>query len=118
MRNVFTMRGRIGRRQYLVNSMTIVAFTYALVFAFSIAFARGAPGPSLEIAGTAGFLISMVGCAAQAFFAVRRLHDLGKPGSHYWLLFVPLYNIYLGLVLFFTPGAPGVNSYGPAPAGA
>ena len=35
---------------------------------------------------------------------------------HYWLFFVPFYNIYLGLVLLFTRGVQGNNQYGPDPA--
>jgi hypothetical protein len=35
---------------------------------------------------------------------LRRLEDLGRPRSHFWLLLIPFYNIYLGLLLFFKPG--------------
>ncbi len=35
---------------------------------------------------------------------LRRLEDLGRPRSHFWLLLIPVYNIYLGLVLLFQPG--------------
>ena len=50
-----------------------------------------------------------------AFQAVKRLHDLNRPGSHYWLLLIPLYNIYLGWVLFFEKGTDADNKYGPDP---
>jgi len=43
------------------------------------------------------------------------LHDLGKPGWHYWLMYIPLYNVYLSLVLLFTKGATGPNQYGEDP---
>jgi uncharacterized membrane protein YhaH (DUF805 family) len=114
MSNMFTMQGRLSRRQYVLYSMIIMAVTYAC--AFVVGFVSGVSGSGLEAAGALGFLIGAVGCAAQAFIAVRRLHDLGKPGWHYWLFFVPLYNIYLGLVLLFTRGVTGSNEYGPDPA--
>lgn len=46
---------------------------------------------------------------------VKRLHDLNKPGWHYWLQYVPLYNIYLGIVLTFRAGTPSTNDYGENP---
>lgn len=46
---------------------------------------------------------------------VQRLHDIERPGTHWWLLLIPLYNIYLGLVLLFKPGTDGPNMYGPDP---
>ncbi|MDH4038245.1 MAG: DUF805 domain-containing protein [Candidatus Krumholzibacteria bacterium] len=114
MSNVFTMQGRLSRKQYVIYSMMIMAVTYAC--AFAVGFASGVSGSGVEAAGALGFLIGALGCAAQAFIAVRRLHDLGKPGWHYWLFFVPFYNIYLGLILLFTRGASGSNQYGPDPA--
>jgi hypothetical protein len=40
---------------------------------------------------------------------LRRLEDLGRPRFHFWLLFIPLYNIYLGLLLLLqaTSNKPG-----------
>ena len=40
----------------------------------------------------------------KAFFIVKRLHDLGRPGFHYWLLLIPIYNFYLALVLLLKRG--------------
>jgi uncharacterized membrane protein YhaH (DUF805 family) len=55
------------------------------------------------------------GTWAALAITVKRLHDLGRPGWHWWLFFIPLYNIYLGLVLLFQRGTPGPNLYGPDP---
>jgi hypothetical protein len=46
---------------------------------------------------------------------VKRLHDLDRSGAHYWLLLVPLYNIYLALLLLFKKGTTGPNRFGPDP---
>lgn len=50
-----------------------------------------------------------------AFPVVKRLHDLSRPGTHYWLLLIPLYGQYLGLVLLFQTGTRGPNEFGPDP---
>ena len=59
--------------------------------------------------------IALAGAVVAAFQAVKRLHDLGRPGWHYWLLLIPLYNIYLAIVLLFVKGTPGTNPYGVDP---
>ena len=46
---------------------------------------------------------------------VKRLHDLGRPGAHYWLLLVPFYNLYLALQMLFRKGIEGPNAFGPDP---
>ena len=46
--------------------------------------------------------------------AVRRLHDVGKPGT--WLLFmlVPIIGGIILLVQYVTDSQPGENQFGPA----
>lgn len=62
-------------------------------------------------------IILMVGVAvAQSIPAVRRFHDIGESGWNYWLLLIPIYNIYLYFVLLCRPGMPGANGFGPQPA--
>jgi uncharacterized membrane protein YhaH (DUF805 family) len=114
MANLFTMQGRISRQQYVVTSLVIVVIGYAI--AFAAGFVSGMAGASENATTALGFVIGCGISVVQAFLVVRRLHDIGKPGWHYWLFFVPLYNIYLGLVLLFTQGERGSNSYGPSPA--
>jgi uncharacterized membrane protein YhaH (DUF805 family) len=50
-----------------------------------------------------------------AFQTVKRLHDIDRPGTHYWLLLIPIYNIYLSILLHFKKGTEGPNAYGPDP---
>jgi hypothetical protein len=40
---------------------------------------------------------------------------LGRPGWHYWLLFLPFYNLYLAGLMFFKKGAGSPNAFGPDP---
>ena len=56
--------------------------------------------------------------AAQALFVcqtVRRLHDIGGPGTHGWLLLIPFYSAYLWLALLLKEGDLAPNCYGANP---
>ena len=55
------------------------------------------------------------GTWAAIAITVKRLHDLDRPGWHFWLFMIPLYNFYLGLVLLFKKGTDGPNEYGHDP---
>jgi uncharacterized membrane protein YhaH (DUF805 family) len=44
-------------------------------------------------------------------FAVRRLHDIDRPGSDYWRLWIPVYNVFFLTMLVMRPGTPGQNRY-------
>ncbi len=50
-----------------------------------------------------------------SFITVKRLHDLGRRSWHFWLLLVPLYGLYLGILLLAQKGVNGTNEYGPNP---
>src|SRR5919202_2724167 len=90
-------------------SLNLVAFVAAFLL-------RGIAGEHAEPAALLVFyLLSLAGVVATAFEAVKRLHDLERPGAHYWLLLIPFYNIYLALVLLFKRGTTGPNRYGDEP---
>jgi uncharacterized membrane protein YhaH (DUF805 family) len=110
------MKGRVNRQKYFFINLGLVLIAYAL--AFAIGFAMGMAGGTEEAAGSVGFVVGIAAAFVQAFLVVKRLHDLNKPGWHYWLLYVPFYNIYLGLVLLFSKGTAGPNQYGEDPASA
>ncbi len=80
-----------------------------------IASSAGGVGNDLEAAQGLSFLISIIGTVLMAFPIVKRLHDIGRPGSHYWLLLVPIYSLYLGVILLFQKGIEGENEYGSDP---
>lgn len=66
------------------------------------------------------FLLPMAGVAlgglvAAAAVTVKRLHDIDRPGWHFLLFTVPIYNLYLGALCLFQPGTPGPNRFGPDP---
>lgn len=114
MSNPFSIRGRMSRRQYVVYTLLIVLVSYA--FAFAIGFVSAVSDNDVRNAGVLGLMVGIAGCVLQSLLAVRRLHDLGKPGRHVWFLLVPFYNIYFSLILCFTQGSNTDNEYGPAQA--
>ena len=67
--------------------------------------------------------IPMLGVVAAGGWAgvaitMKRLHDIERPSWHFLLMMVPIYNVYLGLLLLFKQGTIGPNQYGPDPLGA
>lgn len=110
----FNARGRISRRQYLLSMLAIYLLSSAWVYIGGLLSAN--EDAAIKTTGLMLFTMTLVaGSVANGFLIIRRLHDLGKPGSHSWLLLVPMYSIYLMLVLMFAKGVPGQNQYGPDP---
>ena len=67
--------------------------------------------------GFLGFIYMLAVLVPSIAVAIRRLHDIGKPG--WWILigFVPI----IGLVLIYflvLDSTPGENEFGPNPKGA
>jgi len=106
--------GRISRKTYIVWSMILTFACYAS--AFAVGFFAGFAGMNEDGAGFLGGLIGVGYTVLQVFLIIRRLHDIGKPGTHAWLFLVPFYNFYLSLVLTFTKGHDGENAYGADPS--
>jgi len=113
MKELFSMQGRFNRQKYFLTGLVITLIMYAL--AFALGFAMGMAGMDPAIATGVSYLITFIGIVVWSFLVVKRLHDLGKPGWHYWLMYIPLYNVYLSLVLLFTKGITGPNQYGEDP---
>ena len=72
------------------------------------------------LAETPLFILPEMGVAVAGVWSgicitIKRLHDLERPARHWLLLMVPVYNIYLGLVLLFKKGTEGPNEFGPDP---
>jgi uncharacterized membrane protein YhaH (DUF805 family) len=115
--DLFTFEGRANRAWYfwqtLLDGFAITVLAVVLVM---VGVAVGSPFGFLVVPPLLSVVVggSWTGIA----ITVKRLHDLGRPGWHWWLLFIPLYNIYLGLVLLLQRGTPGQNLYGPDPLGA
>ena len=107
---LFTTKGRVNRAWYfwhiMLDDLVIAGAGAALVWAPDAL----APIFKLPMAG-----ITLGAAWAAIAITVKRLHDMGRPGLHCLFMAIPLYNIFFGLKLLFTPGDEGDNEYGPDP---
>jgi uncharacterized membrane protein YhaH (DUF805 family) len=107
------MQGRYNRARYFWSQFSILVLVYGAPF--GAGFARLLPtGHSATVIWCA---MLIVGNALSALQIVKRLHDLDRAGTHYGLLLVPLYDLYLVLILLFKKGTSGSNRYGSDPLG-
>ena len=86
MNNWVSMEGRANRARYFGRTLAIIAAVSLLAFVsgFFVGLTMGRGGQAA--AGIAGFIIGLAGQILCAFQVVQRLHDLDRPGTHYWLL--------------------------------
>ncbi len=109
--DLFSFEGRANRAWYFWHIVLddLAIFT-AIVLIVGVAAVTGSPLFLLPAVG-----VVLAGTWMGIAITVKRLHDLDRPGWHWWLLFIPLYNVYLGLVLLLKQGTPGPNRYGTDP---
>jgi uncharacterized membrane protein YhaH (DUF805 family) len=110
---LFSFDGRVNRGWYalhiIFDDLVIITLLVLLVVVSGI---LSTPLLFLPVLG-----VIFSGIWAAIAVTVKRLHDLDRPGWHWWLLMIPLYNIYLGLLLLFGKGTMGPNRFGPDPLG-
>jgi uncharacterized membrane protein YhaH (DUF805 family) len=110
IRNYANFDDRASRTEYwmfgLFNSMFAIFF-FCIDLSFKINFKGHLFGPSYIIYALFSFLPSIA-------LAVRRLHDVGKSGSHLFLALIPLVGLYI-LALFCTKSEDDENDYGEKP---
>ena len=110
---LFSTDGRANRAWYfwhiVLDDLVMFSLFLALVLTGTL---LGSPFLFLPAVG-----VLVGGFWAAIAVTVKRLHDLGRPGWHWWLLAIPLYNIYLGCVLLFAKGTVGPNRFGRDPLG-
>jgi len=108
---LFSFEGRANRAWYFWHQLLdgfVIAGLAAILIVFGIV-----TGNMALILPAIGVIVG--GLVAGMAVTVKRLHDLGRPGWHLLGLMIPLYNIYLGLVLLLKPGDRGPNQYGRDP---
>ncbi|MEW5421290.1 DUF805 domain-containing protein [Amorphus sp. 3PC139-8] len=105
----FGFDGRISREPFWLGFL----FVSLLV---SVALTPYRPAGEETVMVDAGFLvILLVALWSEVALAVKRLHDRGLSGWFAALLFVPLLNLAVFVVLGLIPGEKGPNAFGPAP---
>lgn len=107
---LFTFNGRASRSRFwlvLVPGVVVLALHVLFFAALGEAFGPVVLLPMLGVAWAG----SWIGLAV----IVKRLHDLGRPGWHFLLLGIPIYNLWLWVLLLCRGGTVGRNAYGPDP---
>jgi uncharacterized membrane protein YhaH (DUF805 family) len=115
MDSIFSLEGRLNRGRYFGRMLAIAILTQIVAFLAGLFLGATMGNDAQQTASVIGGIIGLVGTVVMAFQVVKRLHDLGRPGTHYWLLLIPFYNIYLALMLLFKKGEERVNQYGEDP---
>lgn len=108
----FSTQGRLNRARYFRRQLAIGISAWLITFGIGLIIepSGGDSGPLLW-----SIVVGLGASIVNAFQVVKRLHDLDRPGSHYWQTLIPLYNIYFGFVLLFQKGTDGTNTYGSNP---
>lgn len=108
---LFSFRGRANRLWYFWHTMLDGVVAVGLISILLVMMGVfGGPAMILPVVG-----VGVAALVAGFAITVKRLHDLGRPGWHWLLLLIPIYNFYLTLVLLFRRGTFGANAYGPDP---
>ncbi len=115
----FSTKGRVSRKEYIFSIISNLFLLVAICSSCAMIINK-----LPDYKGSVRFIIVfgplffvMISYIQSIFVTVRRLHDLNRPGGHYFLSFIPLYNIYLASLLVFMPGTCGRNDYGEDPIG-
>ncbi len=100
---IFNYNGRLNRLQYNL---------LAIIITFILAVVNSYRQYDIEAYIGIAIFVELVLIFLYSFLAVKRFHDLGKPGWYFWLLFIPLVNFYWGVLLIARRGTIGSNEYG------
>ncbi len=104
----FRTSGRLSRAAYFLGGLLVALVQAFPLYRFTLV-AEGTPESQMWAA--AFFLAFLASLWSNIVLAVKRLHDLGKPGPMALVLFVPVISIVAFLVLCLFPGQPGPNRY-------
>ncbi len=110
MKDLVTYEGRVGRLRYCGVLFFVYFGCYVVIRSLGEAAMHELP-------------LSYVAYLLFAFWVmmcnyVKRLHDMDRPGTDVIFIMVPIYNLYLYYLLFFSEGTAGPNRYGLADGGA
>jgi uncharacterized membrane protein YhaH (DUF805 family) len=62
-----------------------------------------------------GLLFWFLSFSSHVIIGIKRLHDLDKSGHWMWFTLVPVFNLYVAVLLMFFPGTTGPNRFGADP---
>jgi uncharacterized membrane protein YhaH (DUF805 family) len=108
----FSVSGRVGRAAFFLGGLLVAVVQAFPLYRFLLS-PEGSPESVMwSMLALIAFVASLWSNIA---LAVKRLHDLDKPGLAALILFVPVISLVVFLVLCLFPGQPGPNRYGRYP---
>lgn len=108
LRSCFSFRGRSPRLAYFLGGILDLLIALPAMFLAIVVLPET---PALLVC----LVILVLALCSSICVAVRRFHDLDRSGMHWFLLLIPLVNIYYGVQLLVVRGTDGPNRYGANP---
>lgn len=112
---LFALGSRIGRVRYLGYSMAISLMVWVVFTVFGLVTALTQSQTAAAVLGILIFLLAIPISIFGIILMVRRIHDFDNSGWLALLMFVPVANFILGLLLLVLPGTEGRNRFGAKP---
>lgn len=114
MKKWFSFEGRVGRAEYFWHSLNSTLMLWLSILIVGMYTVYNADSMSTVLVGSC-IVVFIVIMISETSMTIRRLHDLNLSGAHYFLLFIPLVNMYYGVRLTFVKGTEGDNQFGADP---
>lgn len=102
MKKYATLEGRARRKEFWMFALMYAVF-------YTVASVVDMIAGTYGIFGIIYMLASIIPCIS---VTVRRLHDIGKPGTWFFISFIPIVGQIWILVLVCKEGDHGINKYG------
>jgi uncharacterized membrane protein YhaH (DUF805 family) len=114
--NLFSTQGRVGRLSYFLRVLVIYMVTLIVAGGTMVVLLNVVPHhTSNQLAPLVGVALVLVGSVIILLQGIKRFHDLNRPGIHFLFLLIPIYGLYIGLLLMFKKGTTGSNDFGEDP---
>lgn len=108
-------RGRFARKHYFMSQLLGIVLLFIVSVLANMA--KEAASPMNVICIGTALLLAVATVVFSFFWAIRRLHDLGKSGWLSLLFLIPIVNFFFWLWLLFFKGDHRENEYGPPVTG-
>ena len=109
---LFGFQGRIGRKSYFLAALLIVLIQAAVIAKIA---SYPEDDPALAFWGLVLIAVWIASAWAGLALAVKRLHDLGRPGIFAIFLLIPAVAFIAFVLLAVLPGTGQTNEHGPPP---
>lgn len=108
LKNYAEFNGRAHRSEYWYFFLTQ---TIIFLLLGSISYAVG------DQYGIIGYIYNFATLIPAVAVTVRRLHDVGRSGWWWLIMFVPVFGVFILLYFLIQDSTPEENEYGPNPKG-